>query len=105
MEESKIGYIIGAYDIEENQCFYLKNKYGTNVFRAMIDSARVFTSVEANYAVECNDHPNGGKLLKKSQRKTTRLFVSKVYTPDDKYNVRLTKLNSFQLLEQVTYQL
>ena len=96
----EVRYIIGKYCNETNLCYYLNfGSMGANWTRDLLRISAVDAKT-ANKMVEKNLY-KGKKLVYKKNRKKETLFVSKVFYNDYNGEVRLTKQNSFQLMEVV----
>lgn len=96
----EVAYVVGIYDHQTNRCYYLNKSNYTMVFRSL-SGASVMGADTANRIVERNKF-RGKKLVYNQDRKKIQLFVSKVFYNSDNDIIKLTKHNSFQLMELIT---
>lgn len=95
----EVAYVVGIYDNQYNRCYYMKNLNFSTVFKHL-SRASVMDAETANRIVESNIY-RGRILISEEHRKKRQLFVSKVFCNTKHGIIKLTKQNSFQLMEIV----
>jgi len=106
MNKFETCYVVGIYNTEDNQCYYLHAQHFTLNFHGRVKDAKIFSADSANHIVECNEHPREDRpLVDKRALRYTRLFVSKVFRNKKTGVLKLTKMNAFQLMEHVLEEL